>query len=245
MTLNTTDENISAKIWKCLIMCNTIIILILNTFMFIAGAVVWKVLSEHFGIADNIDTVICYKCVRIFTLATSILAIGSAVIVFTFIGFFAAKFHKFNFGVVIAFTYTMALILAIIIVITAPIWLDRQSNILQRFEDSSKVSFQNQMSNETIRDIWDNYQERFGCCGVRNYRDYYTYFGRNYSIPLSCCNLTTLLPADIDCSTVVKNVTEEDVSSYYIYGSILTTPRSEILASILYVRRSLLAERSR
>ena len=186
--------------------------------MLIAGALMWKVLDEHFEIADNINTVICYSCVMAFTIATSILVVGSTVVLLTFIGFFAAKLHKFNFGIVLIAFYTLALVIAIVIVITTPIWLERQSNVVQRFEDSSEVTFRKQIRNAMIRDIWDNYQERFGCCGIQNYRDYRTYFGDKYSIPLSCCNLTTLLQADINCSAVIKDVTEEAVSSYYIYG---------------------------
>ena len=96
-------------------------IIAIKYFMLIAGALVWRVLGEHFEIVDKIDTVICRSCVMAFTIATSILFVGSTVVVLSFIGFFAAKLHKFNFGIVLVVFYTLGLLIAIVIVITTPI----------------------------------------------------------------------------------------------------------------------------
>lgn len=199
-------------------MCNTIVILLLSFGMFVAGAVLWRVINGYFGIVDDIDFVICKNCVICFTISTLILFIGSVVTIIVLICFFATNRHEFNSGLSIAIFYTLAGVIAVIIVIAEPIWLHRQSNILQRFEESSKITFAKQSTNADVRVTWDNYQERFSCCGVRDYKDYYYYFGRDYSIPMSCCNHTALDSAGIECSAIVRNVTERDISSYYIYG---------------------------
>ena len=215
---NIDEESCKTKCWECLTTCTTCIILLLSFGMFVCGTLMWSVINGHFGIADSIDNVICRSCVVAFTISTLILAIGSALTIFILICCFVANRHKFNFGLIFTMFYTLVAIIAIIIMIAAPIWLSRQSDIVQRFEDSSKVTFRNQHINVTIRETWNDYQDKFGCCGVYDYTDYYTYFGFNYTIPLSCCNLTTIKSEDIDCSRIVKHVTKADVSSYYIYG---------------------------
>ena len=199
-------------------MCNTIVILLLSFGMFVAGAVMWSVLNGHFGIVDDIDFVICEKCIICFTISTLILFIGSIAIIVVLICCFATNRHEFNSGLSTTIFCTLAGVIAVIIVIAEPIWLNRQSNIVQRFEESSKIKFSKQSTNADVRVTWDNYQERFGCCGVRDYKDYYYYFGRYYSIPMSCCNHTALDSAGTECSAIVRNVTEKDISSYYIYG---------------------------
>jgi hypothetical protein len=76
-----------------------------------------------------------------------------------------------------------------------------------------------QSTNVKVRVTWDDYQNKFGCCGVRDYKDYCNDSGlqHSYSIPMSCCNHTALDSAGIECSAIVRNITETDVSSYYIY----------------------------
>ena len=197
-------------------MCNTIVILLLSFGMFVAGAVMWSVIGGYFGIVDDVDFVICKTCVIFFTISTLILFIGSVVTIIALICFFATNRHEFNSGLSITIFYTLAGVIAVIIVIAEPIWLHRQSNILQRLEESSKITFAKQSTNADVRMIWDDYQERFSCCGVRDYKDYYYYFGRGYSIPMSCCNHIALDSAGVECSAIVRNVTEK--SSYYIYG---------------------------
>ena len=160
-----------------------------------------------------------FSCVIGLTISTIILVIGRTLTLLLLCCCFVAKLHKFNLGLLITVFYTIAAIFAIIIVITTPIWLSEQSDIVQRFEESSKSSFRMQVIDPSIREIWDVYQYHFGCCGVQDYKDYYKYFGRNYSIPISCCNHTTLDDTSIDCSIIVQKVTDKDISSYYIYGT--------------------------
>ena len=199
-------------------MCGTIVMLLLSLVIFIVGAKMWATINGHLGIAANIDDVICFSCVQFITVSTFILFIGSAISSSVLCCCFAARLHKFNFGLLIAIFYTVAGVIAIIIVITTPIWFSRQNDIMQRFEDSSKSSFLKQIFDVNITETWNDYQYKFGCCGVEDYKDYYKYFGHNHSIPTSCCNFTTLSSVGIDCSTIVRKVTDEDISSYYIYG---------------------------
>ena len=198
-------------------MCNTSVILLLSFGMFVAGVIMWNVINNYFGIADDIDYVICKSCVIWFTISILILLIGSAVTIIVLICCLATNRDKFNSGLLISIFYTLAGVIAVITIIAVPIWFYRQSNIVQRFEDSSKVSFIKQSTNADVRVIWDDYQDKFGCCGVRDYKDYYNYFGHYYSIPMSCCNHTALDSAGIECSAIVRNITEKDISSYYIY----------------------------
>ena len=186
--------------------------------MSVVGIIMWKTIDGHFDIARH-DNVICYSCIVGFTISTICLAIGSLITLLIFCCYLYCKLHKFNFGYLITTFYTVAGIAAIIILITAPVWFSKLSdNILQNFEESSKSLFRTQSTDDSFREIWDDYQSKFGCCGVQNYKDYYKYFGRNYPIPVSCCNYTTLTSARLDCLTIINNVTDEDVSSYYIYG---------------------------
>jgi hypothetical protein len=196
-----------------------IMMLLLSFGTFVVGAMLWKTINGHFEIANSIDDVICFSCVIALTLSTLVFVIGSAITLSILCCSFAAKLHKFNLGLLIVIFCTVVGIAAIVIVITTPIWLSRQSDIVQRFEESSKSSFQKQINNLLILVTWDDYQHKFGCCGVHGYKDYYKYFGQNYSIPFSCCNSTTLTSAGIDCLTIVQKVTDDDISSYYIYGT--------------------------
>ena len=194
-------------------------ILLLGVGMLVMGAMMWSVIKSNFGIADDINDVICISCVQYFTISNLVLAIGSAITILILIYCIAVKEDKLKLGVLIIAFYTLAGIVAIIIVTTAPIWLSRQTDIVQRFIDSSKSSFRKQLVDEDIRETWENYQYKFGCCGVQDYKDYNYIYWRSYSnsVPISCCNLTTVLNSvAIECSTVVKNVTDDDVSSYYI-----------------------------
>lgn len=214
------EDSYKPKFWGCLTICNTTVLLLLSFGMFVAGAIMWSVINGYFGIVDDVDFVICKQCVICFTISTLILFIGSAVTIAVLICCFATNRHEFNSGLLITIFYTLAGVIAIISVIAVPIWLYRQNSILQRFEESSKVSFIKLSTNADIRVTWDNYQTKFGCCGVHDYKDYYSYFGirLNNSIPMSCCNHTTLDSVGIECSKIVRNVTEKDISSYYIYG---------------------------
>ena len=201
-------------------MCNTIVILLLGLGMFIAGTVMWIVTDDYFEIVD-VNYVICKECVICFTISTLILFIGSAVTITVLICCFATNRHEFNSGLLITIFYTLAGIIAIITLTVTPVWLHRQSSIVQRFEESSEDSFAKQSSSADIRVIWDNYQRKYGCCGARDYKDYYDYFGfrHGYSVPMSCCNRTTLDSAGIECSAIImRRVTENDTSSYYVYG---------------------------
>ena len=126
--------------WKCLTMCSTILMLLLSLAMFIVGVKMWITINGHFGIAANVDDVICVSCVQFIAYSTIILVIASAISILILCCCFAAKLHKFNFGLVIAILYTLAGLIAIILVITTPIWFSRESNVLQRFEDSSSSS---------------------------------------------------------------------------------------------------------
>lgn len=198
-------------------MCNTIVILLLGFGMFVAGAVMWSAIDSYFGIVD-VNFVICKTCVICFTISTLVLFIGSAVTIVVLICCFATNRHEFNSGLLITIFYTLAGVIAVIALVVTPIWLHRQSSIVQRFKESSEDSFAKQSSNADVRVTWDNYQQKYGCCGARDYKDY-DYFGfrHGYSVPMSCCNHTTLDSAGIECSVIVKHVTENDTSSYYVY----------------------------
>ena len=205
--------------WKCLSTCSTITMLLLSLGMFVVGVKIWVTINGHFDIATSYDDVICFTCIKYLTVSTIIFVIGSALTLSILCCCYATKLHKFNFGLLITIFCTVAGVIAIIIVITTPIWFSKQSDIVQKFEESSKSSFRKQINDASIRDTWDDYQSKFGCCGVQDYKDYYKYFGQNYSIPISCCNFTTLTSANIDCSAIVQKVTDEDISSYYVYGT--------------------------
>ena len=196
-------------------MCSTILMLLLSLAMFIVGVRTWITINGHFGIAANVDDVICFSCVQYITYSTIFLVIASAISILILCCCFAAKLHKFNSGLLITILYTLAALIAIVLVVTIPIWFSRESNVLQRFEESSRSTFLKQIFDASISETWNDYQNKFGCCGVEDYKDYYKYFGSNHSIPISCCNFTSL--NSVDCSTVVQKVTDEDVSSYYIY----------------------------
>ena len=196
-------------------MCNTIVILLLGLGMFIAGAVLWSAIDSYFGIVD-VNFVICKTCVICFTISTLVLFIGSAATIAVLICCFATNRHEFNSGLLISIFYTLAGVIAVITLLVTPIWLDTQSSIVQRFGESSEDSFAKQSSNADIRDTWDNYQRKYGCCGARDYKDYYGF--RHDSVPMSCCNHTTLDSAGIKCSAIVRHVTENDTSSYYVYA---------------------------
>ena len=175
----------------------------------------WKTVDKFFGIVDNVDEVICVSCVTWFTYTTLILGIGGVLTIITQIGCCAFKGEKLLIGMLITLFCAVAGVLGIITITTEPIWLSRQSNILERFEESSDLTFRKQLSNATIQGIWDDYQSDFGCCGVHNYNDYRVFLG-NDVVPLSCCNLTAI-PSTDNCSSVVENVTKEAVQNHYIY----------------------------
>ena len=215
------ENDCKTIVWKCVTMCNTGVVLVLSLTMSILGAVMWSVVDDRFQIAVNIDDVICIPCIKGFTISTLFVAIGSALTIFILICCYVTERHKFNLGLVITIFYTFAAIAAIVFVITELIWLSQQSesDVVQRFEESSKLSFRKQVTDDDIRKIWNDYQHRFQCCGVRDYQDYYIYFGHHYPISTSCCNITTLQYKAIECSAIVKNVTENDVFFDNIYGN--------------------------
>lgn len=175
----------------------------------------WKAIDKFFRIADNVDEVICVSCVTWFTYTTIILGLGGIITIISQIGCCAFKCEKLSIGMLIMLFCTVAGMLSIITITTEPIWLSKQSNILDRFEKSSNLSFRKQLSNATIQGIWDNYQSDFGCCGVHDYKDYELLLG-NDVVPLSCCNFTAL-PSTHNCSLIVENVTKEAVQNRYIY----------------------------
>ena len=205
--------------WKCLSVCSTMIMLLLSLGMFIVGVKIWGIINGHFDIATSYDDVICFTCIKYLTVSTIIFVIGSVLTLLILCCNFCAKLHKFNSGVLITIFCTVAGLIAILNVIATPIWFVKQSDIMQKFIESSKSSFQNQFDDFLIFATWDDYQSKFGCCGVKDYKDYYKYFEQDTAIPTSCCNLTTLIPANIDCSTIVQQVTDDDIAFYYIYGT--------------------------
>ena len=184
--------------------------------MFIGSALLWsKINPEYFEIAGSYNEVICIGCVVVFTLAIAVLLVVDVILIFTIP--ICCKFGDKPSHTGAAFVCFCVLLLAIgfILIVSEPVWFAKNMNIVTNYEESSKLTFKKQMHNVTIQLIWDKYQAKFKCCGYRGYKDYEGLF-LNFSVPVSCCNTTTL-PSPFDCVIAVKNVTERETNSSNIY----------------------------
>ncbi len=184
--------------------------------MFVGSALLWsKISPEFFEIARSYDDVVCIGCVGVFTLAVAVLLVVDVVLIFTIP--ICCKFGDKPSHTGAAFVCFCVLLLAIgfILIVSEPVWFARNVNIVTNYEESSEFTFNQQMDNKTIQLVWDKYQRKFKCCGYQGYKDYQKLF-LNFSVPVSCCNTTTL-PSPFECVVVIQNVHAQEINSSYIY----------------------------
>lgn len=145
----------------------------------------WNAIGDYFGIVEDADDVICYMCVRIFTICMIIYGILAVILLLLLIVFYIHKKKKLHVGVAAVLFCTVLGIFGIVITTTEQIWFHDNSNILERFESSSEKHFLKQAYNSENRPTWDDYETKLGCCGVHDYKDYYRIF-HSSSVPVSC-----------------------------------------------------------
>ncbi len=202
--------------WGCCVFTVMAVVIFSGFPMFIGSVLIEsKLTEEFFAIANDYNEVVCFGCIFTFTLTIIILLIITIVMMFVILFFCKYGDRPSKSGAAFSCFCVVLLAAGLILIICQPVWLASNMNIVKNYEESSKITFKKQLNNKTIQITWDHYQERFKCCGYRNYSDYQKLY-QNHTLPISCCNTTTL-PNVSDCLVAVENVTDKEVNASEIY----------------------------
>ena len=191
-----------------------LVLVLVNVFVILCGLAVitvglWAILSEHkyYTIMNDGDT----EGTRI---PTSLIVAGVMVVLLAALGVLGAVLAKTYAGRLLLGMYAFVLVLLIVLQVGSGAAAIRYRSRLERsLTNSANASLKDYLNNNRTKKRWDDFQEKFHCCGSNNYSSYFNLTGKyDPYVPESCCNTALLRNSTINCSEVVANIT-----SRYIY----------------------------
>eukprot|EP00731_Ephydatia_muelleri_P025494 Em0017g577a len=162
------------------------IVALLGLALLIFGGVSLGEGKDYFAIASNTAT---------FTrVPVLMIIVGLFITIVGIVGAVGAFFSSTAFGRVMLLVYSVILALLVICEFGGGIAAGvLKTDVEKIFTDSANNTFVSIVANDTnnqYRKTWDNFQQSFQCCGVKNYTDWSTILKQ--SIPPSCCPPSTI-----------------------------------------------------
>lgn len=131
-----------------------------------------------------------------------LVVLGVFIILLAGVGVVGSIFNKTKWGRVLLIVYAITLaILVLMEIIGGVVAAVRKDDVAAVFEVSAEATFAQYQLN---KQVWDNFQFAFDCCGVRNYSDFKNMF--NISVPVSCCNEPLAVSSNKKCDDVVASM---------------------------------------
>lgn len=165
------------------------------------GAITLSNQTEYFSITDNRT--------ELYRIPYSLILVGISVVCMAVLGIVGAVATSTIGGRLLLGVYSFVLALVIFSELAAGgSALRAQSTFLETYVSSSMESIKNYANTSTE---WDEFQEKYRCCGAENYTSYEHY---GYIVPVSCCKE----PQSTECEAARHNPNDTLDQVLYLEG---------------------------